>query len=84
MNQATINFTPQRSGHIHAAKLDNWRLQRMLTLLKSGKRYTTLDVTRATKILAVGTVASELRANGIDVQCKCIGRGRFEYWLEES
>ena len=83
MNQSTIEFTPKRLGHIHAARLEtSERLQRVLALLEQGGRYTTREIVMMAHVMAASTAVAELRANGIDVQCRCIGRGRFEYWLE--
>ena len=68
------------TGAIHAAKLDNPRLQRMLRLLKRGGRYSTRQVIRKADVCAVNSIKSELKTHGIPVQCKRKG-GVWEYWL---
>ncbi|MCK4306443.1 MAG: hypothetical protein KAY24_19535 [Candidatus Eisenbacteria sp.] len=75
-------FAESKYG-IHYAKLETSpRLQRMLKLLCTGERFTTRDIVMQAEIMAVGTAASELRANGIQVQCKAEGQGRYVYWLD--
>ena len=70
---------------IHYAKLNNSpRLQRLLAFLRDGKPHTTRNILKAIDICAVNTAICELRRNGFDVACRCIGKGRFEYQLERD
>lgn len=57
------------------------RLQRFLGVLADGLWHGTREIVQAAEIMAVNSVASEVRANGIHVDCRCIGRGRYEYRL---
>jgi len=67
---------------MHAAKLDSSaRLQRVLSLLLDLKPHTTRDIIRRACCCAVNSCISELRANGYDIACKQVGRGRYEYSL---
>ena len=67
---------------MHAAKLDNSaRLQRVLSLLLDLEPHTTRDIMRRAYCCAVNSCISELRANGYDIACKQVGRGRYEYRL---
>jgi len=67
---------------IHYAKIDNSkRLMRVLTLLADGQAYTTREIIQHANVCAVNTCITELRENGYDIDCKCIGRGRFIYRL---
>jgi hypothetical protein len=55
------------------------RLQRLLVLLADGQWHGTLDIVQRARICAVNSAVAELRANGVPVQCRCAGRGRYEY-----
>lgn len=67
---------------LHFAKLDNSaRLQRVLTILLDHKCHTTRDIVKKADVCAVNSIISELRANGYDIGCQCIGRGRYKYQL---
>lgn len=67
---------------MHAAKLDSSaRLQRVLSLLLDLKPHTTRDIIRRACCCAVNSCISELRANGYDIACKQVERGRYEYTL---
>jgi hypothetical protein len=57
------------------------RLQRMLALLATGGEHSTLDIIVAAGVCAVSACAAELRANGYDVRCRRVGRGRWLYSL---
>ncbi len=48
------------------------RLQRVLAVLRSGEKdaYTTMDIVRLAAVCAVNSVISELRANGIAIDCR--------------
>ena len=72
---------------MHAARIDkSARLQRVLKLLryKIPYRFTTLEIIKRAKVCAVNSIISELRANGYEIDCRCVGRGRFEYELKEE
>ncbi len=80
MAQETLPF---RMGKIHAARLETSpRLQRVLALLERGGRYSTRDIVMQAEVMAVNSAISELRANGITVHSECVGRGRYEYWID--
>ncbi|MEO1750703.1 hypothetical protein [Thiofaba sp. EF100] len=65
---------------IHAAKMDNSpRLQRVAELLADGRWYSTLDIIVGAGVCAVNSCVAELRANGIPVDCRRVGKDRFEY-----
>ena len=67
---------------LHAARLDHSpRLQRVLALLGDGQWRGTREIVMAAEVMAVNSAISELRANQIDVECRCVGRGRYEYRL---
>ncbi len=62
-----------RTGKIHAASLEKSpRLQRVLTYLKAmGPRgATTMEIVTGARVAVAGTACSELRSNGIGVECK--------------
>lgn len=46
------------------------RLQRVLTLLKRGGEYTTLDIIQRAGVCAVNSIISELRQNGYQINCQ--------------
>ena len=68
---------------IHYAKLEKSpRLQRVLKVLKGGGWFSTRDIVRWADVCAVNSAITELRRNDINIQTRCVGRGRFEYRLE--
>ena len=70
---------------MHAAKVDSSaRLQRVLDVLLDYQPHTTRDIIRRAFCCAVNSCISELRANGYDIACKQIGRGRYEYRLADE
>lgn len=63
-----------------AASLDkSARLQRVAELLADGRWYSTLDIVVGAGVCAVNSCVAELRANGIPITCRRVGRERFEY-----
>jgi len=67
---------------MHAARLEaSARLQRVLALLEDGQWHSTLDIVMAAQVCAVNSCVAELRANGFRVDCRRVGRERFEYRL---
>lgn len=85
-------FTPVRMGKIHAAKLESSpRLQRVLNALYFAGGFiggegwlSTRDIISIANVCAVNSAIAELRANGIAVESRCVGRGRYEYRLAEA
>lgn len=69
----------------HAAKIESSeRLQRVLDVLQDRQWHSTLEIMQRTFLCAVGSAVSELRANGISVECRCVGQGRYEYRLNDE
>lgn len=69
---------------IHYAQLEHSpRLQRLNAYLleQNGRWRTTRDIIVGANICAVNTAVDELRCNGVAVDCRCAGRGRYEYRL---
>jgi hypothetical protein len=65
---------------MRAARLENSpRLQRVAELLSDGRWYSTLDIIVGAGVCAVNSCVAELRANGIPVDCRRVGKDRFEY-----
>lgn len=69
---------------IHYAKLDSSpRLQRLMTFLGDMQEHTTREIVDVSNICAVNTAICELRRNlnpyGIDILCRCLGRGLYAY-----
>lgn len=66
----------------HAARIETSdRLQKVLNVLSDGQWHSTLDIMLKTYLCAVGSAVSELRANGYDIECRCVKHGRYEYKL---
>lgn len=66
----------------HAAKIEtSSRLQKVLDVLQDRRWHSTLEIMQRTSLCAVGSAISEIRANGISVECRCVGKGRYEYRL---
>lgn len=66
-----------------AAKLEkSERLQLVLSLLEDGRWHSTLDIVIGAGVCAVNSCVAELRANGLRIACRRVGRDRFEYRLE--
>ena len=67
---------------IHYARFtESDRLQRVHYLLSDGAWHGTREIMIEADVCAVNTVIAELRANGFDIACRCVGRGRYEYRL---
>lgn len=66
----------------HATLVNSRRLQRVYELLCNGPK-TTREIIREAGVCAVNSIASELRANGIEIDCRCVSgrRGVYEYSL---
>jgi hypothetical protein len=82
-NQLTL--FRQSPGRIHAGRVDSSpRLQRVLAVLADGERHTTRDLMFEANVCAVNSCVAEIRANGIDVRCEAVARGRYVYWIEQE
>ena len=56
---------------MNAATLENSdRLQRVVNLLSGGGEYTTLEIIQKAGICAVNSAVSELRQQGVDINCE--------------
>jgi len=67
---------------MNAARLEkSVRLLRVLGVLSDRQWHTTRDIVHEADVCAVNSIISELRANGIDIECECAGKGRFQYRL---
>ncbi len=64
--------------HAHLEKSS--RLQRVLKVLNDGKRHTTRDIIRKASVCAVNSIVSELRVNGIKIDCQRNG-DKWSYWI---
>ena len=66
---------------MHSAKIENSvRLQRVLKVLKDKARHTTRDIIRKAKVCAVNSIISELRDNGLKIECERVAN-RWYYWV---
>ncbi len=54
---------------MHAAPLTSPRLQRVLAVLKDGRRHTTRAIVRKASVCAVNACVAELRAHGAEINC---------------
>lgn len=71
-----------RVNRIHYAKIeDSPRLQRVRALLDDGRWHGTREIMLTADVCAVNTVITELRCNGLTVETRCVGQGRYEYRL---
>ena len=56
---------------MHAARLERSpRLRRVHELLIDGREYSTLEIVDAARVCAVNSIISELRANGMNIECR--------------
>lgn len=66
---------------MHSARLENSdRLRKVYELLMSGPK-TTMEIVQGAGVCAVNSIVAELRTNGIEIDCKCLRKGVFEYRL---
>ncbi len=68
----------------HASIETSDRLQRTLQLLQTGRWYSTREIVRTADVCAVNSIITELRCNGFDIISRCVGRGRYEYQLQDT
>jgi len=55
---------------MHHAKLSKSdRLKRVLKLLRTGSKLSTMQIVRKARVCAVSAIVSELRANGYAIRC---------------
>ena len=69
---------------MHSAKLaKSERLQRVKRLLEDMKPHTTREIVQAANVCAVNSIISELRLNGVNVDCRARSgeRGVYEYQM---
>jgi len=67
---------------MHYAKLDKSdRLMRVYNLLREEGEQTTMDIIKKAQVCAVSSIISELRAQGIIIECEPIRRGIYKYTL---
>lgn len=67
---------------MRAARIEHSpRLQRVAELPSDGRWYSTLDIIVGAGVCAVNSCVAELRANGLDIDCRRVGKERFEYRL---
>jgi hypothetical protein len=59
------------------------RLIRVMGVLRDLKRHTTRDIIRKARVCAVNSCISELRDNGIAIECERQGKV-WRYWLQEG
>lgn len=67
---------------MHAASIErSERLQRVLWLLLDEQWHTTMEIVEGARVCAVNSIIAELRANGIEIETRCMGRGVYAYRL---
>lgn len=54
---------------MHAAGLSSPRLQRVLALLAGGRTFSTKQIVRRARVMAVSACISELRQHGAEIVC---------------
>lgn len=57
------------------------RLQRFWRLLKDGQWHSTREIAIKCEIYHAGTAAAEMRKNGFDVVCVCLGKTKQKRML---
>ena len=66
---------------MHSATLEKSdRLQRVYNRLMEGPA-TTMELIRDAGVCAVNSIISELRNNGIGIDCECLRKGVYQYRL---
>lgn len=73
---------------MHAAPLTSDRLQRVLAVLRDGKRHTTRQIVRRANVCAVNSCIAELREHGAEIVCDVVrvkgGGRRFYYTMTKG
>lgn len=68
---------------MNAARLEkSARLQRVYAALQKHGALTTMQIIQTANVCAVNSIISELRANNIRIDCKCLEPGVYQYRLE--
>lgn len=80
--QLSFNL-PKRSGFHYAKLSQSPRLQRVRDFLVDGEWHSSLEVVREAKIVAVSAAISELRFNGLKIDCKRNGKIWYYKLLSE-
>jgi len=62
-----------RAANLESSK----RLQRVHNVLMDGMKHTTRDLIRKAKVCAVNSIISELRENGMQIDCQRVGSRWF-------
>mgnify|MGYP000442267842 CR=1 FL=1 len=57
------------------------RLQRVLWAMMDGQWHSTRELIVEAEVCAVNSCIAELRANGIEIETRCTGVGRYQYRL---
>lgn len=71
-----------KAGTIRAARLSgSERLGVVCRLLQDGCWHGTREIIHTCDVCAVNTIIAELRANGLRIETRCKGQGRYEYRL---
>lgn len=65
---------------MRAARIESSpRLQRVLWVLLDGAWHGTREIVQRADVCAVNSCIAELRANGVEIETRCTGVGRYEY-----
>ena len=76
-----MNLGKIRAAHIETSP----RLQRLMRYLKTQADWvSTWELVHNVNLCAVNTAISELRANNIDVECRKVRNGVYQYRLAEK
>lgn len=68
---------------MNSAKLNrSERLQRVYKALKQ-RPMTTMEIIQNAGVCAVSSIISEIRLNGIEIACRQMGRGVYQYSLKD-
>lgn len=76
MSSGYARNAKRRNNMNHASIERSKRLQRVAKLLKTGKRYTTMEIIQKARVAAVSAIVSELRCCGFNIECNRVG----DYW----
>ncbi len=66
-------------GHIHAAKFWTPRTKSVYLALCMGPGLTTREIIRETGYCAINSIVSELRQNGVHINCERVDKGIYRY-----
>ena len=68
-----------KTGHIHAARFWTPRTKAVYLALVMGPGLTTREIIQKTGYCAINSIVSELRENGVQIECKRIDTGIYQY-----